>query len=304
MNASPPGKFRDPALVDFGVDSAGNGRRLERLAGILVDRPLPQTGVRRRLTGEWRAAQAVYRLSDSGATEAPRGQWEFTGVLPDPWVASVPIGPATLVLEVYPAPSGQIGVFIEQIDQWRWLQRTTPAGSAVLSLFAHSGGATLAAAAAGAEVVHVDASRQSIALARRNAEASGLAHLPVSWVCEDAATFVQRCLRRGRSFSGVILDPPSWGHGPKGQSFSIDRDLPGLLVDIARLLGPPTAGPILLTCHSPGWHHRRLRDTLSEALLAAAVPAPARIESGSLTCTDDTGRSVDLGSFARVAPAP
>ncbi|MCE9632517.1 MAG: class I SAM-dependent methyltransferase [Planctomycetia bacterium] len=303
MNAPHPGKFRDPALVDFGLDSAGDGRRLERLAGILVDRPLPQTGDRRRLAGEWRAAQAVYRLADSSSADAPCGRWEFTGDLPDPWVTRVTIGTATLVLEVHPAPSGQIGIFLEQIDQWRWLQRTTPTGSTVLSLFAHSGAATLAAASAGAEVVHVDASRQSIALARRNAAASGLAHLPVSWVCEDAATFVQRCLRRGRRFSGVILDPPSWGHGPKGQSFSIQRDLPGLLADIARLLDPSALGPILLTCHSPGWHPGRLRDTLSDSLRAAAVSVSARIESGSLTCTDDTGRTIDLGSFARVTPA-
>lgn len=304
MNGSHSGKFRDPALVDFGVGSRGAGRRLERFAGILVDRPLPQTGDRRRLPGEWRAAQAVFRLPDTGATDALRGRWEFTGDLPDPWLATVPVGPATLTLEVHPSPSGQVGIFLEQIDQWGWLRRETPGGSPMLSLFAHSGAATLAAAAAGAEVVHVDSSRQSIALARRNAEASGLAHLPVSWVCEDATTFVQRCLRRGRRFSGVILDPPSWGHGPKGESFSLQRDLPSLLGDIARLLDPATPGPILLTCHSPGWHPRKLRDTLSAALRAAAVPAADRIESGLLACTDDTGRTVDLGSFARAAPAP
>ena len=231
-------------------------------------------------TAPWAEARAVYHLADDDRSAdtggARRGAWRFTGTLPEPWHVSVPLVTAagaatTLVLEVHPAPSGQVGVFIEQIDQWRWLARTTPAGSAVLSLFGHSGAATLAAATAGAEVVHVDASRQAIALARRNAEASGLAHLPVSWVCEDAATFVARAIRRGRRFSGVVLDPPSWGHGPKGQAFAIDRDLPNLLADLARLLDAggararPAHMPLARLASTPAARHtldgvRRGRD--------------------------------------------
>jgi 23S rRNA (cytosine1962-C5)-methyltransferase len=303
----------DPALVDFGTDPHGCGRRLERLGGVLVDRPLPQTAARRRGDAPWAEARAVYHLADDDRPAdtggARRGAGRVTGTLPEPWHVSVPLVTAagaatTLVLEVHPAPSGQVGVFIEQIDQWRWLARTTPAGSAVLSLFGHSGAATLAAATAGAEVVHVDASRQAIALARRNAEASSLAHLPVSWVCEDAATFVARAIRRGRRFSGVVLDPPSWGHGPKGQAFAIDRDLLNLLADLARLRDPAAQGPVLLTCHSAGWHPRRLHDTLSTAFGAAATPVRGPIESGTLSCTDASGRRLDLGTFARIAAPP
>jgi 23S rRNA (cytosine1962-C5)-methyltransferase len=170
----------------------------------------------------------------------------------------------------------------------------------MLSLFAHSGAATLAMAAAGARVVHVDASRQAIALARRNAEASGLAAAPIRWVCEDARTFVTRELRRGGRYDGVVLDPPSWGHGPKGQAFAIDRDLLPLLADLADLTtgtapGGPV-GPILLTCHSNRWHHQRLRDTLTE------VFPSGRIESEPLTCTDAAGRKLELGDFARRYP--
>jgi 23S rRNA (cytosine1962-C5)-methyltransferase len=213
---------------------------------------------------------------------------------------AVPLAAVTLSLEVRPAPSGQIGVFLEQAAQWEWLVRETPTGSTMLSLFAHSGAATLAMAAAGAQVVHVDASRQAIALARRNAEASGLADSPIRWVCEDAHTFVTRELRRGARYDGVVLDPPSWGHGPKGQAFAIDRDLLPLVADLVELTtttapGGP-AGPVLLTCHSPRWHHRRLRDTLAE------VFPSGRFESGPLTCTDAAGRTIELGDFARRSP--
>lgn len=290
--------MRDPALVDFGVDPAGGGRRLERLGGLLVDRPLPQTRERRRLPAAWQAATAAFR----GATGA-RGEsaWEFTGPLPDPWRVALPIGPATLALEVKPAPSGQLGVFLEQAEQWRWLAQVTPPGAVMLSLFAHSGAASLAMAAAGAEVVHVDASRQAIALARRNAAASGLDHLPIKWVCEDAATFVARQVRRGATFSGAVLDPPSWGHGPRGERFAIDRDLVPLLHDVAALLadGP---GPLLVTCHSPAWHHHRLQDALAAACAAASL-APGHVESGRLACTDESGRPLTLGNFARRTPA-
>ena len=305
MNAPAPEKFRDPGLVDFGTDQTGAGRRLERLGGVLVDRSLPQTDDRRRLPGLWPHAAAVYRAGAmaSGGDGPGRGTWEFPGQIPEPWQVAMPVGTASLVLEVHPAPSGQVGVFLEQVGQWRWLHDATRPGMPILSLFGHSGAASLAAAAAGAEVVHIDASRQSVALARRNAAESGLDHRPISWICEDAGTFVQRCLRRGRRFAGVVLDPPSWGHGPQGQSFSIDRHLAGLLADIARVLDPAAPGPVLLTCHSPGWHPERLRATLEDAFAAAEHPLSGRLESGSLDLHDESGRTLTLGGFARLNPA-
>lgn len=309
MNGPPPAKFRDPALVDFGADAAGRGRRLELLGGVLVDRPLPQAGEPRRLPTRWQGAGAVYRaapeMTGRTSNSSLGGAWEFTGALPDPWRIHVPAGKVTLSLEVHPAPSGQVGVFLEQAPQWEWLTRTTPPGARMLSLFAHSGAATLAMAAAGAEVVHVDASRQALRLARRNAEASGLATAAVRWVCEDAATFVARESRRGARYSGAVLDPPSWGHGPRGQAFAIDRDLGPLLADLAGLLGTggdPPPGPLLLTCHSPGWTHHRLREALLDACRQAGHSVAAA-EAGPLRCTDDTGRSIDLGCYARAERA-
>jgi 23S rRNA (cytosine1962-C5)-methyltransferase len=293
MNAPAARKFRDPSLVDFGTAAGVAGRRLELLGSVFVDRPLLQPDLPRRRTPYWNEAVAVFHAGREGG-------WTVNAPLPDPWRVAVMLPTATLSLEVRPAPSGQIGVFLEQADQWEWLATKTPAGSTMLSLFAHSGAATLSMATAGAHVVHVDASRQAIALARRNAEASGLADAPIRWVCEDARTFVARELRRGARYDGVVFDPPSWGHGPKGQAFAIDRDLMPLAADLAALTATTaaggSAGPVLLTCHSPRWHHRQLRDTLAE------VFGSGGFESGPLTCTDAAGRTLELGDFARRCP--
>lgn len=299
MNAAAIGKFRDPSLVDFGTGVSGHptgsGRRLELLGGVFVDRPLLLPDLHsRQLPHAWEAATATF------VTKAGRaGSWRFSAPPPDPWLVRVPLtgeNATTLALEVRPAPSGQLGVFLEQLDQWRWLAAITPRGARMLSLFAHSGAATLALAAAGAEVVHVDASKPATALARRNATASGLDAAPIRWLCEDARTFVTREVRRGARYDGVVLDPPSWGHGPKGQAFSIDRDLAPLLADLSKIVGRRHKGPVLLTCHSPRWHHRRLHDTLAEMFGGA-------IESERLACRDAGGRPLLLGDFARSHPA-
>jgi len=282
MNAPAPEKFRDPSLVDF-----GGGRRLELLGGVFVDRPLPLPDLPRRgRPGVWEAAGAVF---------TPAG-WKFSVPVPDPWLVRVPLGASkAIALEVRPAPSGQVGLFLEQVEQWGWLAAVTAPGARMLSLFGHSGAATLALAVAGADIVHVDASRQATALARRNAAASGLDAAPIRWICDDARTFVAREVRRGARYDGVVLDPPSWGHGPKGQAFSIDRDLVPLLDVVAGLLASPPAGPVLLTCHSPGWNPRRLHGTLADTF-------GGRIESGTLTSADAGGRPLVLGAFARRSP--
>lgn len=308
--ASPGDDSIDPP-VDASVDASatlvdfGSGRRLERLAGILVDRPLPQARLPKSLPGLWRDAHVTYtgesdreRRNGTGPRpgDLPAG-WVRRRSLPAPWLVSVPLYERVLRLEVRPAASGQTGLFLEQAPQWSWLERITPPGSRVLSLFAHSGAASLAAAAAGAEVVHVDASRQAVALSRRNAAASGLDGAPVRFVCEDARTFVARERRRGNRYDGVVLDPPSWGHGPRGQAFAIDRDLEPLLDDLAAIVPAPARGPLLLSCHSPGWTPPRLA-----AALGAVAGSRGPIESGVLTITSSTGRPLELGAFARRSP--
>ena len=293
MNESTLKKLPDPALLDFGVDHSGTGYRLEKMGDVVLIRPLPSTTARQQNPELWKEAHAIFRESRRGT-----GDWKFTAPLPDPWHIEFPLHGGPLHLHVRPSPSGQVGVFLEQVPQWQWLSQITQKGSRVLSLFAHSGAATLALAQAGAEVVHVDSSRQSLQLARRNATASHLDAASIRWICEDAQRFIVRERTRGNVYDGFVLDPPSWGHGPKGEAFSIDRHLVSLLADCAQLLSPTAHGPILLTAHSPGWHHQRLSSALSSAIQGKSS-GMLTISSGPLSCMDLHRRQLPLGGFAR-----
>jgi 23S rRNA (cytosine1962-C5)-methyltransferase len=163
----------------------------------------------------------------------------------------------------------------------------------VLHLFAYTGLVTLALAAAGAAVVHVDASRPTVAWARRNAERSGLADRPVRWIVDDAIAFTEREVRRGRRYAGIVLDPPSYGHGPGSAAWRIEDDLPALLAATGGLLEPD--GFILLTAHSAGVEGDRLAAEITAAL---GRPAAA-VETGPLALTTPDGRTLALGAFAR-----
>jgi 23S rRNA (cytosine1962-C5)-methyltransferase len=165
----------------------------------------------------------------------------------------------------------------------------------VLNLFAYTGGSTLAAAAAGAEVAHVDAAKNLVAWARRNAELSGLTDHPIRWICEDAVKFCKRELRRGNFYDAVILDPPSYGHGPHGEVWRLSQHLPHLLELCAEL----TAGRcrfILLTCHTPGFGPERLTAMLRDHFFCAS---DARIEAGPLVLRDSKGRELPGGAVIR-----
>jgi 23S rRNA (cytosine1962-C5)-methyltransferase len=171
----------------------------------------------------------------------------------------------------------------------------------VLNLFAYTGGGTLAAAMAGAEVVHVDAARNIVAWAWRNAELSGAAERPVHWVVEEARKFVKRELRRGNRYDAVILDPPSYGHGPRGEVWRLAKHLPGLLEQCAEL----TTGRrcfMLLTAHTPGYEPRRLM----EMLHAALGDATGTITEEELTVAAADGRRLPCGAAARwqLSPLP
>ena len=173
----------------------------------------------------------------------------------------------------------------------------------VLNLFAYTGGSTLAAALSGAAVTHVDASRSAVAWARRNAALSGLADAPIRWIVDDALAFVGREARRGRRYDGIVLDPPSYGHGPNGERWTIDQHLPTLLDACLSVAAEP--GFVLLTAHAEGMRPQDAEDALCEAFIRAGRRRDAgRVEGGALELRAESGVSAPAGVYARWRSAP
>lgn len=272
-------------LLDF-----GEARRLERFGPLVLDRPCPSTaGIARANVAAWDAAHSRFVR-----TGKDRGEWNGGGDLVERWTVSH--GP--LVFELKRTEFGHLGIFPEQAGNWDWFGRRLQGASQpikVLNLFGYTGGSTLAAAAAGAEVTHVDAAQNVVAWARRNAELSGLSGASIRWVAEDAVKFVRRELKRGNRYDAVILDPPSYGHGPRGEVWRLSKHLPALLEMCAALTAGRTRF-LLLTCHTPGFGperlERMLRDALGESRTARITAAPLAIRAA-------TGRELGCGVVAR-----
>ncbi len=265
----------DPAPDAYELLDAGAGRRLERFGAVLLDRPAPGlVDVPKRDAAAW--SRATARFERSPGTGG--GRWEPAGALPDRWT----IGVDGVILELRPTPAGQVGLFPEHLAVARWAvgrAEGTPGAAggppAVLNLFAYTGLATLLLARAGASVTHVDASRPAIAWARRNAELAGLTDRPVRWLVDDAARFVAREARRGRRYDGVVLDPPTYGHGPGGAPWRLEADLAGLLAGI-RPLVDARRGFVACTAHATGLGPAALERMLREELVRGDRPVEVR----------------------------
>ena len=298
-------------LLDF-----GDGRRLERFGALVLDRPCPTAeGLAKGDPALWATADARFVR-----TEGKQGEWRSDRALPERWtIAYRPKngtglifgnGPAgasqkldlsrfSVVLELKCTEFGHLGVFPEKAANWDWLagrirraRETHQSPLHVLNLFAYTGASTLAAAAAGAEVVHVDAARNVVDWARRNAEASGLADAPVRWIAEDATKFVKRELKRGNPYDAVILDPPSYGHGPRGEVWRLSRHLPRLLAMCADLTADRRRF-LLVTCHTPKFGPARLERLVTETF------GPGRATAEHLALTSSTGRELPSGVVVR-----
>ena len=212
------------------LDTSG-GCRLESWAGKILVRPDPQViWDTPRQDPRWNRFDARYLRSETGG-----GRWDIRH-LPESWTLQYG---NWLTFRVKPMNFKHTGVFPEQAANWDYIrQKVSQAGRPVrvLNLFAYSGGATLAAAAGGAEVWHVDAAKGMVAMARENAQLSGLGDRPIHWIVDDCGKFIQREIRRGRKYDGVIMDPPSYGRGPSGEIWKIERDFYPFLTTVAQIL--------------------------------------------------------------------
>jgi 23S rRNA (cytosine1962-C5)-methyltransferase len=288
--------------ADYALLDIDDGRRLERFGELILDRPAPGAeGHVARDPRAWARADARFDRADRGDI-AHEGWTTISGSPIEPWS----ISEGDLRHELRLAPSGQVGLFPEQAANRTWIGRQAArlagdgdARPAILNLFGYTGASTLAGARRGAAITHVDASRPAVAWARRNAELNDLADAPIRWISDDAATFAERELRRGRRYAGVILDPPSYGHGASGHPWRLAEDLPGLLATCAALLADGPAF-ILLTAHTPGFGPDRLGEALLEALgPEIGSDAGARIEVDDQSLLSDSGTRLHLGAMAR-----
>lgn len=218
------------------IDS-GEGRKLEQFGPYLLDRPAPQAIWAKRVPEKWPHAHFVLeRVGEKAVWKKERGPLSWT----------LPFEGLEFLLKR--TSFGHVGLFPEHAQLWPFLQEQK---GSLLNLFAYSGGATLAAAKGGASVTHVDSSKQSVTWAKENAEQSGLADKPIRWIVDDAVQFVAREVRRGRTYDGILLDPPTFGRGPKGQVFKLEEECVPLVEMLVKLLAP--TGFILWTSHTPGW---------------------------------------------------
>lgn len=204
---------------DYEVIDTSTGEKLERWGDYILVRPDPQViwNTPKNNTG-WRKKNGHYHRSVKGG-----GEWEFWN-LPEEWS----IHYKELTFHLKPFSFKHTGLFPEQAVNWDWfseLIRNAGRPIKVLNLFAYTGGATLSAAKAGANVTHVDASKGMVAWAKENAAASGLKDAPIRWLVDDCVKFVEREIRRGNQYDAIIMDPPSYGRGPKGEIWKIEESI-------------------------------------------------------------------------------
>ena len=282
--------FLADSWTDYEVLDTGDGEKLERWDKIVVRRPDPQTIWPKADEALWKSAKAHYHRSDKGG-----GEWEFLAKLPDRWVVR------NGALSFYVRPTGfkHMGLFPEQVENWMWMdgliRRSGRKGLKVLNLFGYTGGATLACAAAGAHVTHVDAAKGMVLWAKDNRELNRLPEDRFRWIVEDVLRFVQRELRRGNTYDGILMDPPSYGRGPSGEVWKLENELYGLIETSARAL---SAEPLffLINSYTTGFQASVLSNMLEKCVVSRFG---GRVDSQELCLPVTTGGVLPCGASGR-----
>jgi 23S rRNA (cytosine1962-C5)-methyltransferase len=296
-----------PAWTEYELLDSGSARKLERFGGVTVVRPDAQAEWRAALgKAEWDGARAEFVQS----SRTKEGEWRFSREAITRWK----MRRGNLAFWVELTPAGHVGVFPDQAAHWDWMSGVieaavgtasrsgTIAAPKALSLFGYTGLATLACAAAGAQMTHVDASRKAIKRARENQAFSQLENRAIRWLIDDAPTFVAREARRGRSYDGLILDPPRFGRGPKGELWKVEEDLPALLRECRKILSPRPLFVLLNMYTTVLTRDQAARDAAQlHSFLREMLPdkAGTSITSGELALRDRAGRQISNSVFAR-----
>ncbi|MCL1856383.1 MAG: class I SAM-dependent methyltransferase [Kiritimatiellaeota bacterium] len=269
------------------LDSGGE-RKLERFGRLVLARPCAQAVWEPSLSQEaWEAADAAFDREEGH-------RWHNRRALPESWVIDVDGSRFRLSGTDF----GHLGIFPEQRAQWQWIRRQVARWKGrtpprILNLFAYSGGSTLAAARSGAEVCHVDASHGMVEWASENARLNGLADHAIRWIVDDVHKFLHREARREKTYHGIILDPPTFGRGGRGETYKIERDLSQTL-SLCKAVLDKDALFLLLSAHTPGYSPVVMHNILSQALRDGTT------ESGEMTLTGSEGvLPLPSGAYAR-----
>lgn len=285
-----------PRFPDYELIDSGDFEKLERFGRYVVRRPEPQAIWRRSLTEEeWRRLADASFLRDGRSEE--RGEWRLRSGMPSRWTVDYAYEGMRLRMRLGLTSFKHVGLFPEQAANWNFIydncvrMRAEERTPKVLNLFAYTGGATLAARAAGADTTHVDSVKQVVTWARENMEQSGLEG--VRWIVEDALKFVQREVRRGNRYNGIILDPPAYGRGANGEKWILEDNIGEMLECCARLLEPRGAF-LVLNLYSMG-----LSATLASTAVRQAFGTPFEEQFGELCFDDRAGKWLPLGTYCR-----
>ena len=292
----PPSDWTDYELLD-----SGDGSKLERFGQYVIMRPEPKALWHKSMSdAQWRSAAHFEFKPGAGFAKASKedsGSWVNPRKAPDQWVISYPqVG---IKLRLGLTAFKHVGVFPEQATNWdyiyantREIAQQTGAKPKVLNLFAYTGGASLAACKAGAEVTHLDSVKQVVTWARGNMELSGLDG--IRWMVEDALKFAKRAQRRGTFYNGIILDPPAYGRGPDGERWTLEESLFDILQCCASILAPKDSF-LVLNLYSNGYSA-----VLAETLVRCAFGPAGELECGESVLRDKFGKALPLSVFARL----
>lgn len=293
----PSASWKDYELLD-----SGRGEKLERFGSYVLARPEPKALWDKSMTdAEWNRICHTRFTPGAGFGKAGKedsGTWNRFKKMDDQWYIHYPGGQEGLRFDLRLGLTSfkHVGVFPEQAPNWEFIYRKTKELKAakVLNLFAYTGGASLAARAAGAEVTHLDSVRQVVTWARGNMERS---HMDgIHWVIEDAMKFAKREAKRGNRYQGIILDPPAYGHGPDGEKWKLDECLFDMLRSVSCILEPEHSF-MVLNLYSNGYSA-----ALGETIVRQAIDTShGEIQSGELALNDKFGKALPLSIYVRLS---
>ncbi len=279
-------------FLDYELIDTGDGKRLERWGNYMLIRPDPQVIWNPTYPEKvWDGASAEF----IGSGE--RGRWNKRKTIPQSWQL---YWRADVKLLAKLTPFKHTGIFAEQAANWEWMEKVTTDATnpgrklKILNLFAYTGGATMVLTRLGHSVTHVDASKPAIAWAKENQVANKFPTESIRWILDDAVKFVQRELKRGETYDGIIMDPPAFGHSPTGKTWKFNRDLPKLLELCVQLLSPE-AKFLLINGYATNSSSIALNNIVEQELKNRG----GQISYGELGLKEKTGRCISTGIYAR-----